>query len=288
MNATTAENRIPFPKPKNYNPEDYELLLRYLTVKPDFHWPLTYQAGPVKLNEGDCNSTGPVSLDATGKSRDWPEAGYERREQIFQDHVTYDQGLMWFLANDPRVPEALRLRVQKYGLPKNEFVETGGWPHELYVREGRRMISDYVITERNCKGEVVAPDGIGLASFLMDSHICSFVVMEGFVKAQGVVNYRMKNPYPISYRSIIPKSGECDNLLVPVALSSSHIAYGSMRMEPVYMILGQSAGTAAVLAIEGSTSVQGVDYPKLKTRLLSDKQKVTWDEPSNPQPGTRP
>lgn len=277
MHADTSADRKPFPKPSDFDRDAYLLLLRYLTTAgSDYKWSFSYTNGPLKLNPGDCNSAGPVSIDYLGANWEWPEADYVVRERIFQDHVTYQQGYMWFLANDPEVPAAIRERMAKFGLPADEFPETGGWPHELYVREGRRMISDYVMTEADCLGQRAASDSIGLASYMMDSHNCSRYVVNGKVKAQGDVAKKVKHPYPISYRAIVPKGNECVNLLVPVALSSSHIAFGSIRMEPVFMILGQSAGTAATLAVDGDVSVQQVDYAALRKRLLADGQILDW------------
>ncbi len=277
--APAAEGR-PFPQPAGYNRDDYGLLLRYLTSAPaDFVWDWTYRHGPVKLNLGDCNNAGPVSTDFIGGSNAWPDGDYATRERIFQAHVTYQQGLMWFLANDPAVPEKLRAHPRKFGLPRDQFEETGGWPHELYVREGRRMVSDYVMTEHNCLGKKVPEDSIGLASYTMDSHHTSRVVVDGVVKAEGNVEQRTPQPYPVSYRAIVPRERECANLLVPVALSASHIAFGSIRMEPVFLLLGQSAATAAALAIDARVAVQHVDYPALRARLLRDKQILAWVPP---------
>jgi hypothetical protein len=277
MWLTTAEEGRPFPKPAGYNRESYLLLERYLTSAPEgFHWDFTYRHGPVKLNLGDCNNAGPVSTDLIGGSYEWPEADYAKREEIFQAHVTYQQGMMWFLAHDPGVPAAVQAVPRKFGLPRDQFEETAGWPHELYVREGRRMISDYVMTEHECNGRRVAPDSVGLASYTMDSHHTSRVVFDGVVKAEGNVEERTPQPYPVSYRSIVPRERECANLLVPVALSASHIAFGSIRMEPVFMLLGQSAATAAAQAIDAGTSVQRIDYARLRERLLRDKQKLVW------------
>jgi len=272
-----AENGTPYPKPANYNRDEYALLLRYLTTKPDFAWSWTYASGPVKLNVGDCNNAGPVSIDYIGASKEWPEADYAKREKIFQAHVTYQQGMMWFLANDPELAPEIRAKAASFGLPKDQFQETGGWPHDLYVREGRRMISDYVMTQADCSSKRVPEDSVGLASYNMDSHHTSRVVINGKVMAEGNVEVGVPKPYPVSYRSIVPKESECANLLVPVALSSSHMAFGSIRMEPVFMLLGQSAATAASLAIDGNTSVQQVDYAKLKERLLADKQRLVWE-----------
>ena len=203
---------------------------------------------------------------------------YEVREQIFQNHISYQQGLYYFLGNDPQVPESLRDRVNQFGLDPREFKESGHWPHQLYVREGRRMVSDYIMTQTNCELKRSAEDSIGLASYPMDSHFCQRVVVEEngqtTVRNEGGFGYHCAGPYTVSYRSLIPKKEECTNLLVPVCLSASHVAYGSIRMEPVFMILGQSAGTAAVMAIDDNMSVQNVDYTKLKARLLVDKQNL--------------
>ena len=271
-----ADGRM-IPKPANYNRDDYALLLRYMTTKPDFKWSWTYATGPIKLNIGDCNNAGPVSIDYIGGSNAWPEADYETREKIFQAHVTYQQGMMWFLANDPEIAPEARAKVSSFGLPKDQFEETDGWPHDLYVREGRRMVSDYVMTQADCSSQRVAADSVGLGSYTMDSHHTSRVVIDGKVMAEGNVEVGIKQPYPISYRSIVPKESECANLLVSVAISSSHMAFGSIRMEPVFMILGQSAATAAVMAIDGGTSVQAVNYPVLRERLLADKQRLSWE-----------
>lgn len=278
MWATPAATAIVWPKPAGYNRDDYSLLERYLTsAPPGFLWDWSYKHGPVKLNRGDCNNAGPISTDFVGGANAWPDADYATRERIFQQHVTYQQGMMWFLANDPAVPEMERAFARKFGLPKDEFIETGGWPHELYVREARRMVSDYVMTERNCTGKVVAEDSVGLASYTMDSHHTSRVVVDGKVVAEGCIEKGTPKPYPVSYSAIVPRERECANLLVPVCLSATHVAYGSIRMEPVFMLLGQSAGTAAAQAIDADISVQTLDYQKLRKRLLSDGQRLQWD-----------
>ncbi len=275
MYLSKAPNRIPFPKPANYDPDRYALLARYIAAGAkidDF----------MQLHEGDSNNDGGFSTDNIGGSDTWPEADYPTREKIYQDHVTYQQGLLWFVTHDERVPETIRRQVGAYGLSPTDFLETGGWPHQLYVREGRRMVSDYVMTERNCRGTAVAADSIGLAEYTMDSHHCQRCVMtetdkktgerRAVVRNEGDVQVRIPGPYPVSYRAIVPKESECANLLVPVCLSASHIAYGSIRMEPVFMVLGQSAGTAAALAIDNDVAVQKVDYASLRARLLADGQ----------------
>jgi hypothetical protein len=277
MFLSNAEDRLPFPKPKSYERSKYLLLLRYIKLNP----PL-----PLQLHAGDSNNQGGFSTDHIGANYDWPEGDYAKREKIFQDHVNYQQGLMWFWANDPEVPAEMQAKVKAWGLSKGEFPETGGWPHELYVREGRRMVSDYVMTEHNCKSAIVAEDSVGLASYNMDSHNCQRVVITGVVRNEGDVQVGCPKPYPVSYRSIVPKEAECGNLFVPVCLSSSHIAYGSIRMEPVFMILGQASGTAASLAIDKGISVQKVPYTQLKEKLLADKQKLEWAGPAVTPKGT--
>lgn len=286
MWLATAEEGRPYPKPDDYNRDDFALLLRYLTTDPTAVWEFTYKSGPVKLNLGDCNNAGPISTDFVGASDRWPEADYAERERIFQAHVTYQQGMMWFLANDEEVPAPVRAFTRKFGLPQDQFVEAHGWPHELYVREGRRMVSDVVMTEHHCSSTEVAEDSIGLASYTMDSHHTSRVLIDGIPYAEGCVEHRTPQPSPVSYRAIVPKEKECSNLLVPVALSSTHIAYGSIRMEPVFLLLGQSAALAATLAIDSHVSVQSVKYPQLREKLLAVNQKLAWVPPSPPPSAT--
>jgi hypothetical protein len=234
----------------------------------------------------DKNNHGGISTDFIGRNYDYPNADYATRERIFQEHVTYQKGLMWFLGNDPSVPENIRKRWSQWGLPKDEFVETGGWPHQLYVREARRMISDYVMTEHDCTGKRAVEDPVSLAAYTMDSHNC-----QRFIEDKGTGKDRVRNegdvqvhgfpPYPISYRSIVPKKGECENLVVPVCLSASHIAYGSIRMEPVFMILGQSAAYAAHLAINNESSVQAVPYDQMRELLVQGEQVLSWQKPAD-------
>ncbi len=272
MFLSNTGSRIPFYQPEGYDRGRYALLERYLKVNPK-------PALPFQIHPGDCNNQGAFSTDHIGANYDWPEGDYATREKIFQDHVNYQQGLAYYSANDPQVPQSVRGRIAAFGLTAGEFPETKGWPHELYVREGRRMVSDYVMTEAECTSRKKVEDPIGLAAYTMDSHNCQRVVIDGAVRNEGDVQVRVPIPYSISYRSIVPKEAECSNLLVSVCLSSSHIAYGSIRMEPVFMILGQTAGTAASFAIDAGTTVQKVDYAKLKERLLADKQILTWDGP---------
>lgn len=278
MFLSNAADRTPFPKPAGYDPSRYDLLARYIASVPDAPQKFLFKApyGPVQLHNGDCNNDGGFSTDYIGGNHRWADADYAEREKIFQDHVNYQQGLMWFLCHDERVPTAMRKKANSFGLAAGEFPETGGWPHQLYIREGRRLISDYVMTEKNCLSKEVAQDSVGLASYNMDSHNCRRVVVDGYVRNEGDVQVGCPKPYPVSYRSIVPKKKECSNLFVPVCLSSTHIAYGSIRMEPVFMILGQSTGTAAVMAIEESVAVQQVAYTRLRERLVADKQNLEF------------
>ncbi len=273
MLATKKSKKTAWYKPENYRPERYELLSRYVNgAKNSGYWNLKYSWGPVKLNEGDCNNAGPISIDHVGANYGWTEGSYEEREKIFQDHVNYQQGFMYFLANDKSIPEELRKRVSEFGLNASEFPETHNWPHELYVREARRLLSDYVMTQAHCEGKEVATDSIGLGNYQMDSHHVERIVVNGELAIEGGFEKPVKRSYPISYKSIVPKKSECTNLFVPVALSASHVAFGSIRMEPVFMILGQSAATAAAFAIDDNVAVQDVNYQKLRARLLADKQ----------------
>jgi hypothetical protein len=228
----------------------------------------------------DTNNNAHFSTDFVGMSDGWAEAGYAERERIFQAHVAYQQGYHWFLANDPRLPEAIRGWFAAWGLAKDEFAATGGWPHQLYVREARRMVSDYVLTEHDCLGERRAPDPVGLGSYTMDSHACLRFARDGKVIIDGGMYEAVPRPYPISYRSIVPARGQCPNLAVPVCCSASHMGYGSLRMEPVFMILAQSAATAACLAIDAGVDLQQLPYDRLRGRLLADGQLLAWTPPA--------
>ncbi len=267
-------NRKPFPKPKGYDPLCYELLLRYMNAG---HWTVMNLSKAMPNRKTDTNNKGAFATDNIGMNYGYPDGDYATRDRIVEEHTTYQQGLMWFLANDPRVPEDIQAEINRWGLPKDEFVGTGGWPHQLYVREARRMISSYVMTEHECMGRRIAPNPVGLAAYTMDSHhVQRYVDADGYARNEGDVEVGGFEPYPIAYPSIVPKASECTNLLVPVCVSSSHIAFGSIRMEPVFMVLGQSAATAAALAIDGKTAVQDIDLEALRDRLLADKQVLAW------------
>ncbi|HUY89584.1 MAG TPA: FAD-dependent oxidoreductase [Pirellulales bacterium] len=269
-------NQLPFPKPAGYDPLRYELLRRYIDAGV---FDALGSNLPMPNRKTDTNNNGAFSTDNIGMNYDYPDGDYATREKIFQEHVAYQQGMMWFLANDPRLPQKVRDHVNRWGLCKDEFVETGGWPHQLYVREARRMISDYVMTQHDCQGRKIAADSIGLAAYGMDSHNTQRYVKDGQAINEGDVQVHGFTPYPVAYRSITPKAAECDNLLVPVCLAASHIAYGSIRMEPVFMVLGQSAATAACQAIDADVAVQKIDIEKLQARLLADRQVLAWTGP---------
>ncbi len=288
--TTNAANRMPIEPPDNYDAKKYELLGRYLEAlvaagkKPQ----LSQFWNPIWMpnQKTDINNNGGFSTDFIGGNWDYPEASYHARETIVADHEEYTRGFLTFLATSPRVPENIRSEMQRWGPCKDEFQTTAGWPNQLYVREARRMIGNYVMTEDHCRGKEKAADAIGLAAYNMDSHNVQRFAKNGRVENEGDVQVPPMSPYPISYRAIVPKPGEADNLLVPVCLSSSHIAYGSIRMEPVFMILGQSAAAAACLAIEAKVRVQKVDYAKLRARLLADKQVLEWKPASSAKSAT--
>ncbi len=264
------ENRIQFPKPAGYDPKQYELLLRVF----DTGWRDAFKKfDSVPNRKTDTNNHGPFSTDNIGMNYDYPEASYARRREIIAEHETYQKGYMYFIANDPRVPEDVRSVMAEWGLPKDEFTDNGHWPHQLYIREARRMIGKFVMTEHELLKKKPTPDSVGMGSYTMDSHnVQRYVTPEGTVQNEGDIGVGTQGPYEIAYGAIVPKDDECRNLLVPAAVSSSHIAYGSIRMEPVFMILGQSAATAAVHAIEDGVAVQEVEYGKLRARLLADGQ----------------
>lgn len=273
------ENRRDWEKPANYDEKWFELALRNVEAGDErISWAPSWMPN----RKTDTNNNFAISTDFIGQNWDYPEADYATRAKIWQAHEDWQKGLMWTYAHHPRVPEKIRAAFQKLGLAKDEFKEHGNWPRQMYVREARRMVSDYVMTERNCKRQEVIQDSVGMGAYNMDSHhIQRYVTKEGFVRNEGDVQVGSR-PYPVSYRSIRPKAAECTNLLVPICLSASHISYGSIRMEPVFMVMGQSAATAAVHAIEEGTTVQNIDQAKLKERLLKDNQMLDFESPPPP------
>jgi len=265
------DNKISFPCPPNYDPERYVLLARYLATGA---WDALALTVCMPNDKTDTNNCGGFSSDNIGRNYEWPNGDYATRERIFQDHVTYNQGMYYFLANDPSVPKFIREDTARWGLPKDEFVKTGGWTHQLYIREARRMISDYVLTEHNVVHREKVTDAVGMAAYGMDSHSCQRVVLGGRAYNEGNVEIHGFRPYPIPYRSIRPRENECANLLVPWCVSASHIAFGSVRMEPVGMVLGQSAAFAAALALKNSCPVQRISVDELQKQLRAAGQQI--------------
>jgi len=277
------ENRLDWPRPEGYDPARYELLLR------------SFEAGdrrvpwnPVWMpnRKTDTNNNFAISTDFIGANYDYPEADHATRERIVDEHRRYQQGLMHTLATHPRVPEEVRAHFRRLGPARDEFADSGHWPHQLYVREARRMVCDYVMTQHDCQSRRIPDDPVGLGAYNMDSHNCQrYVTPAGFVRNEGDIQVGV-SPYRIAWRSIRPRREECGNLLVPVCLAASHIAYGSIRMEPVFMVLGQSAATAAALALRDGCDVQAIDYRSLRERLLADGQVLDWTGPVRREPAS--
>ncbi len=279
-------NRIPFARPDGYDPAQYELLKRYIAA--GWKWGnIIAKFDPIPNHKTDTNNHGAYSFDNIGMNYDYPDATYERRREILKEHETYQKGLLYFLANDPSIPEDIRQRMNQWGLPKDEFTDNGGWSHQIYVREARRMTGETIINENHLTRKIPTPRSIGMGSYNMDSHnVQRYVDARGFARNEGDVQVNPGGPYPIDYGALLPHKTDATNLLVPVACSTTHIAYGSIRMEPVFMILGQSATTAAILALEANTPVQEVPYDKLKARLEKDGQILDYTRP--PSSATKP
>ena len=279
------ENRIPFAKPDGYDPKQYELLLRVFATG----WRETFgKFDPIPNHKTDTNNHGPFSTDNIGYNYDYPDGSYARRREIIAEHERYQKGLMYFIANDPRVPEEVRSKMSQWGLPKDEFADNGNWAHQIYVREARRMIGRYVMTENELTKKRPTPESVGMGSYTIDSHnVQRYVKPDGYVQNEGDIGVSTNGPYQISYGSLVPKADECENLFVPVCVSATHIAFGSIRMEPVFMILGQSAATAASMAIDEDIPVQKVGYEKLRARLLADGQVLEYAAPARPAGRTK-
>lgn len=272
-------NRIPFPKPEGYDPKQYELLVRVFEAG----WRETFEKfDPIPNHKTDTNNHGPMSTDNIGYNHEYPDASYQRRKEIIAEHTTYQQGWLYFIANDPRIPSDVQNEMKKWGLPKDEFKENGGWSHQIYVREARRMVGAFVMTQNELQKKKPTPDSVGMGSYGIDSHnIQRYITPEGYVQNEGDIGVSTYGPYAIAYGSLVPKREQCDNLLVPVCVSSTHIAFGSIRMEPVFMILGQSAATAAAMAIDAGQAVQDVPYAKLREKLLADGQVLEYTGPAS-------
>jgi hypothetical protein len=266
--TNNVNNMRPFEKPDNYDASHYELFLRILpSINYNIYKCLSIDALPDQ--KFDINNNGAFSTDMIGMNYDYPEGSYATRDRIYKAHVDYTKGFLYFMSHDERVPLAFRKQALSFGYAKDEFTDNDNFPPQLYIREARRMDGEYIMTEKNCMGKEKVNDGIIQASYTMDSHNCQRIVVNGMVKNEGDAQYRIPGPYPVSYRSITPKRTQCTNLLVPVCLSASHIAYGSIRMEPVFMGLGEAAAIASSLAIDNNSMVQQVDAAKIQ-QILKD------------------
>jgi hypothetical protein len=257
------ENMIPIAKPENYNPALYEIVIRRFAIEPDLQLKNIITFTPMPNRKTDTNH-----LDFFGASTGYAEGDYAVRARMEQEHKDYAVGMLWCLGHDERVPEHIRTEMLRWGWPKDEFVENGGFPYQIYVREARRMIGEKVMTQQNVQktDRVPVEHSVGIGTYMMDCHFVSYVAGDGGVIVEGGI-FTSTKPYAIDYYSLVPKKAECTNLLVPVCLSASHVAYTTIRMEPTYMILGQSAAVAAVQAIESRCAVQEIDYPVLRTKL---------------------
>jgi hypothetical protein len=276
--TNVAANRVAWPKPRDYNPARYELLARYLEqfVKVRGRSPVFHELTLIAMipnGKADFNNNGPFSTDWIGKNYGYPEGSYAERDRLWQEHIDYIQGFYYFLANDARVPKELQREVNEWGLCRDEYTDTGHWPHQLYVREARRMVGDFVATQKDLQTELTKPDVIGMGSYNSDSHnIRRFVNARGMAENEGDMQVAVK-PYQIPFRVMLPKRAEIENFLNPVTFSASHVAYSSLRMEPQYMILGHAAGVAAALALRGNRAVQDVPVAELQ-KVLKDEAAV--------------
>lgn len=264
------KNMIPITMPDNYDSSRYELLIRVLQKQPDRPFNQILKPDLMPNEKTDINNNGPFSTDMIGMNYAYPDASYSERKRITRMHEDYTKGLLYFIGHSQRIPGHIRNEILKWGYPKDEYKDNNNWSPQMYVREARRMLGEYVMTQANCEAKEVVKDRIGMAAYTMDSHNTSRVVVNGMVKNEGDVQVGGFSPYPISYRSLVPKAAECTNLLVPVCLSATHIAYGSIRMEPVFMVLSQSAAVAAVQAIDKKLKVQDVDVGAVQEYLKDD------------------
>ena len=273
--------RVPWPKPGHYDPARYELLLRYVRAHPGIVFARLVHFGAIPNGKFDLNASGPFSIDYVGGNPGYPDASYAERDRMLHDHEDYEKGFLWFLANDPRVPADLRADANSWGLAKDEFTDTGNWPVQLYIRESRRMIGSYVMTEHDILSDKKKDDSVGMGSFVLDSHwVQRFADARGFVRVEGHLDESVNlasAPYEIPYRSLTPKRAECTNLLAPVCLSATHVAICTIRMEPVYMVLGHSAGVAAAMAVKSGKAVQDIDMTAYLGKLREQKQVLHYE-----------
>ena len=263
-------NRVEISRPEGYDSTQYELLVRVF----DSGWREFFaKFDPIPNGKTDVNNHGPFSFDNIGMNWEYPEASYEERRRIIREHEGYQKGLLYFVRTDPRIPEEIRREINRWGYAGDEFTDNGHWPHQIYVREARRMMGEFVMTENEVLGRSPVEQSVGMGSYTMDSHnIQRYVTPEGYVQNEGDIGVHPHTPYQIDLRSLLPRREQCNNLLVPVCLSSSHIAYGSIRMEPVFMILGQSAATLAGMAVEADRGIHSIPYASLRERLISEGQ----------------
>ncbi|SDE58815.1 FAD-dependent oxidoreductase [Cellulophaga baltica] len=277
--TTNAEgNVVPFEKPENYDPAQYELLRR---VFESGRYSM-FGGGKIPNMKRDVNNVGPFSSDNIGMNYEYPEASYEKRKEILDEHIAYHKGLLYFWGHDESVPERFRTSIKKWGLAKDEFADNGHWPYQIYVREARRMIGEFVMTENEILGRNKVNQSIGMGSYTMDSHnVQRYITKVGYVQNEGDLGIDAEEPYQIHLGTILPKEKECKNLLVSAAVSSSHIAFGSIRMEPVFMILGQSAGTLAGLALEDNKNLHDISYGTLRKVLQKDGQVLEFSTPKD-------
>jgi len=275
-------NQTPFPKPARYDPKQFDLMARLLTALPNLKMGEVLSIGAIPNRKADINNNGPFSTDYIGRSWEYPNAGYRRRQEIWREHEDYNKGFVYFLAHDRRVPPALQKEVNEWGLARDEFTDNGNFPNQLYIREARRMVGEFVMAQKDIQTDLTKPDPIGMGSYNSDSHNIQRVVnADGFIRNEGDMQVPVQ-PSQIPYRVLLPKKDEAENLLVPVCFSASHVAYSTLRMEPQYMILGHAAGVAAHLAIKGSKSVQDVDTREL-TRVLVSQGAIIEYVPSRQQ-----
>ncbi len=275
--ATQREDlKLPWPKPDRYDPSHYELLLRYVLAHSGISFARLVHLDAIPNGKFDLNASGPFSIDFVGGNYGYPEASYAERDRMLQAHEEYEKGFLWFLAHDPRVPQSLREEVNSWGIPRDEWTDSNHWPTQIYIRESRRMLGDYVMTQADILKNNRKNDSVGMGSFVLDSHwVRRLETTQGSVRVEGHLDESINladNPYEIPYRSIVPKAAECRNLLVPVCLSATHVAVCTIRMEPVYMVLGQSAAVAALMAIHSGKPVQEVDITGLENALAGQHQ----------------
>jgi hypothetical protein len=282
--SSDPNNQVSFPKPAAYDPKRYELLLRLINGlaerkgQPPAMRDLMI-VSPLPNRKTDINNRGAFSTDYIGASWTYPEGSYNERRKIWQAHIDYTAGFFYFLAHDPRVPKPLREEINGWGLAADEFADDSNWPHQLYIREARRMVGEFVMTQRDIQTELTKPDPIGMGSYNSDSHnVQRFVTPDGTVQNEGNMEVPV-TPYQIPYRVMLPKKNEVRNLLVPVCVSASHVAYSTLRMEPVYMILGQAAGVAARMAVDGDLAVQEIDTRALTEKLRGQGAVMEWTKP---------